>query len=79
MDETNVGLVKKSQYSHEELLAIGADWIKSGLLPQAITKPEQVAVVALKGRELGLEPLQSFDFIDIIMGKAALKPKHLGL
>lgn len=74
MDE-NTGLVKNEHYSHEDLLIKGADWIKSGLLPSAITKPEQVVVIALKGKELGLETMQSFDFIDVIMGKPSLKPK----
>lgn len=78
MDE-NTGLVKNEHYSHEEFLKIAESWIKSGLLPSAITKPEQVVVIAKKGKELGLDEMQSFDFIDVIMGKPSLKPEYLGL
>jgi hypothetical protein len=74
-EETQV-MVKSEQ---SKLLEDAAQWIQSGLLPQAITKPEQAAVIVLKGRELGLHPMQSFDFIDIIAGKSALKPELLGL
>lgn len=72
-EETQV-MVKSEQ---SKLLEDAVQWIQSGLLPQAITKPEQAAVIVLKGRELGLGPMQSFDFIDVILGKPSLKPKAM--
>lgn len=49
--------------------------IDSKLLPAAITTPEQALIIIQKGRELGLGPMESFDSIDVIMGKPSLKPK----
>jgi hypothetical protein len=49
--------------------------IDSKLLPEAIKTPEQALIIIQKGRELGLGPIESFDSIDVIMGKPALKPK----
>jgi hypothetical protein len=77
MSEEKNELVKSEHYSNQQLMEDAKSWIESGLLPQNITKPEQVAVIVLKGRELGLKPMQSFEFIDIIMGKSALKPKGM--
>lgn len=52
-------------------------WVKSGMLPASVKTPEQAVVIALKGRELGLAPMMSFEMIDVIMGKPALKPKAM--
>jgi hypothetical protein len=49
--------------------------IDSKLLPEAIKTPEQALIIIQKGRELGLGPIESFDSIDVIMGKPSLKPK----
>lgn len=78
MSEKQTEQLVKSEHYQSKLIEDAAQWIKSGLLPQAITKPEQAAVIVLKGRELGLEPMQSFDFIDVILGKPSLKPKGMG-
>lgn len=60
-----------------QLLEQAADWVKSGLLPNSIKTPEQAVVIALKGKELNLQPMASFEMIDVIMGKPALKPKGM--
>jgi len=52
-------------------------WVKSGLLPSSVKTPEQAVVIALKGKELNLTPMASFELIDVIMGKPALKPKGM--
>ncbi len=49
--------------------------IESRLLPEAIKTPEQALIIIQKGRELGLGPMESFDSIDVIMGRPSLKPK----
>jgi len=54
-------------------------WVKSGLLPSSVKTAEQAVVIALKGKELNLTPMASFELIDVIMGKPALKPELLGL
>lgn len=59
----------------EAILQQAETWVKSGLLPSNIKSPEQAVVIAIKGKELGLTPLASFEFIDVISGKPSLKPK----
>lgn len=46
--------------------------IKSGFLPASIKSPEQAITIALKGRELGIQPLQAFSQIHIIQGKPTI-------
>lgn len=46
--------------------------LASGLLPKHITKPEQAAIIALKGRELGIPIMQALSSISVINGKPAL-------
>lgn len=67
---------KQSDYQNQLLEQAGA-WIKSGLLPASIKTPEQAVVIALKGKELNLQTMASFELIDVIMGKPALKPKGM--
>lgn len=43
--------------------------VKSGLLPASIKTSEQAAIIALKGRELGLPPMVAFAHINVIQGK----------
>lgn len=66
------------QIDHQnQMLELATIWIKSGLLPSSIKTPEQAVVIALKGKELNLPPMASFEMIDVIMGKPALKPKGM--
>jgi hypothetical protein len=44
----------------------------SGLMPKSITRPEQAAIIALKGRELGIPIMQALASISVINGKPAL-------
>lgn len=43
--------------------------VKTGFLPTAIKTSEQAIAIALKGRELGIPPMQAFAHIHIIQGK----------
>jgi hypothetical protein len=70
-------LQKYDESAQSDLLVKAETWIASGLLPSSIKKPEQAVVIALKGKELGLETMASFELIDVIMGKPALKPKGM--
>jgi len=70
-------LQKYDESAQADLLVKAETWIASGLLPSSIKKPEQAVVIALKGKELGLETMASFELIDVIMGKPALKPKGM--
>lgn len=46
--------------------------VKSGLLPAAVNTPEKAIAIALKGRELGIPPMQAFAHIHIIQGKPTI-------
>jgi hypothetical protein len=49
--------------------------VKSGFLPKAINSKEKAVAVMMMGRELGIEPMQSFQGIDIIEGRPAVRPQ----
>lgn len=70
--DLNQQLIQQNQ-----LLEQAAAWIKSGLLPPSVNSPEKAVVIAMKGKELGLATMASFDFIDVIAGKPSLKPKSM--
>ena len=59
---------------HEwELLKEQSKWLlASGLLPKGITKPEQVILIVLKGKELQIPPLQALGHIHVINGKPCM-------
>jgi len=61
-------LPAESQWNllHQQAKAL----LVSGLLPKTLKTPEQVIVVVLKGRELGIPPMQALEQIHIINGKA---------
>jgi hypothetical protein len=52
--------------------------IDSGLLPNAVTEPEQVVVIVQHGKELGLTPFIAIQNINIISGKPVLSSTMLG-
>ena len=43
--------------------------VKSGLLPRAVDTVEKAIVIALKGREVGIPPMQAFSHIHVVDGK----------
>jgi hypothetical protein len=46
--------------------------VKTGFLPRTIDTPEKAIAIALKGRELGIPPMQAFSHIHIIDGKPTI-------
>lgn len=46
--------------------------VKTGFLPQAVNTPEKAITIALKGRELGIPPMQAYAHIHIIQGKPTI-------
>jgi hypothetical protein len=46
--------------------------IRSGFLPSGIKTPEQAVVIILKGRELGIPPMQALSHIHVISGKPTM-------
>lgn len=46
--------------------------VKTGLLPRTIDTAEKAIAIALKGRELGIPPMQAFSHIHIIDGKPTI-------
>ena len=64
--------------SVEEMKAWAIAAIDSGLLPNAITEPEQVMVIVQHGKELGLSPYIAIQNINVISGKPVLSSTMLG-
>lgn len=53
----------------DELLAFSGALLKSRMLPSSLRRPEQVAAVILRGRELGIGPMEALMSINVIKGK----------
>jgi hypothetical protein len=51
---------------------LGAMAIKSGFLPTSINTPEKAVIIILKGRELGIPPMQAFSSIAVVNGKPTM-------
>lgn len=58
-----------------QLKMFGETLLKSGLLPQSIKTPEAATVIILKGRELGIPPMEALNSINVIQGKPAVSPQ----
>lgn len=54
------------------LKEFGSMAVKSGLLPTSINTPEKAVIIALKGREIGIPPLQAFSGISVVQGKPTM-------
>ncbi len=51
--------------------------IATGFLPQGLGKPEQVIFVIMKGKEMGMGPMQALQHIQVIQGKLCLGPEGM--
>lgn len=70
------------RYEDKSLLPPASEWAtmvemarvlqKSGFLPEAVNTPEKAVTIMLKGRELGIPPMQAFASINVIKGKPSL-------
>lgn len=69
-------LIKQEESNLERMKQAADYYIQSKYLPESVKSPEQAVLIMQKGKELGFQPLQSFDAIDVIMGKTTLKPKY---
>lgn len=47
-------------------------YLRSGFLPSSVKTSEQAITIAMKGRELGVPPLQAFAHINIVQGKPVI-------
>lgn len=59
------------------MLSWGSSALKSGFLPSAIKSPEQAAIIALKGRELGIPFMQALSHIHVINGKPSMSAEMM--
>lgn len=58
-----------------QLKGLGETLVKSGLLPASIKTPEAAVVIILKGRELGIPPMEALNSINVIQGKPTVAPQ----
>ncbi|WP_034340304.1 hypothetical protein [Deinococcus misasensis] len=52
-------------------------FIRSRMLPPSIQTVEQAIVIMVKGQELGLQPLQALNGINVIQGKPTVSPQTM--
>lgn len=65
------GFSGRSEFEGFQMAVTNA--FKQRLLPESIETPEQAIVIALKGRELGLDPLYALSVIYLVHGKPSLE------
>lgn len=51
------------------MMTMATEFVKSGLLPEAVKTPQAALVIIQKGRELGLPPMAALSGISVIKGK----------
>jgi len=56
----------------KENLSVAAEMVKTGLLPSNIKTPQQAVLIMLKGKELGIPPMESLGNIFIVDNKPSL-------
>lgn len=77
----NLALVKDESkglqiQNWDDLMRISDFFSKSALIPTHLRqKPADIAIILMKGAELGFQAMQAMDSIDVINGKPALKPE----
>ena len=59
----------------EQRKQVAETLIRSGFLPQAFTKPEQVLAVMLTAHELGIPEMEALRSINVIQGKPTISPQ----
>lgn len=59
----------------DQLRGLGETLVKSGLLPASIKTAEAAVVIILKGRELGIPPMEALNSINVIQGKPTVSPQ----
>lgn len=62
---------------HQELLAHVEMVAEAGLMPAHVKTPEQGVVILLKGRELGMQPMQALASIYVVKGLPTLKTEAM--
>ncbi len=58
-----------------ELLEMAAIAVKSGLLPRGVDTKEKAALIMLKGHELGITTMQSFESLFVVYGRVGMDTK----
>jgi len=69
---TSLQVVIPSVQEVQVLKDLGTTLVKSGFLPNTVKTPEQAIAIMLKGKELGIPPMQSFGSIAIVQGKPTI-------
>ena len=62
-------------HSVQDLLNLGHTLVQSGLLPKTVGTKEAAAAIILKGRELGIGPMEALSSINVILGKPTVSPQ----
>lgn len=64
--------------SIQETMRLAGELAKSGIVKTS--RPETALAIILRGREAGFQPMESFEFIDVIEGRPQISPRgHLSI
>jgi hypothetical protein len=69
--QTSVNLMPSAQ-EWKMMVDQASVLVKSGFLPDSVKTPEQAITIMLKGREVGMPPMQAFAQINVIKGKPTI-------
>lgn len=61
-----------SPVEFQTMKELGKMAVGSGFLPNSINTPEKAVIIMLKGRELGIPPMQAFSSIAVVNGKPTM-------
>jgi len=77
--DSEIALTKLNDFSSvDEMMKWASVIIDSGLLPNAITEPEQVVTIVQHGKEIGISPHIALNNIHVISGRPTLSSTMLG-
>ena len=65
-------IVERPEIEFDRLLKMAGSLVKTHFLPNAISTPDQAAMIILTGRELGIPAMQALRTVNVIQGKPAL-------
>lgn len=61
----------QTQPSIDDLMSLATTLLRSGMLPNSLVRPEQVAAIIVRGRELGIGPMEALMSINVVRGKVS--------
>jgi len=75
--EKRLPVSNRPEETFEQMISMGDSLVKTGFLPVSVKTGAQAAAIILRGRELGLGPMESLTSINVIQGKPTISPQMM--